>query len=92
MLIEQPPAARYGEIEVDGVKYKFRVTKTSGLKTTVVLLNYFTEKYVKEITGVPKKTPIGAMIDIGKNKVLLLRSEIKPPVYWGKALHYSKRK
>jgi hypothetical protein len=91
MLVERPPVPRYGEIEVDGVKYKFRVKKSTQKFSQVVLLNYVTEKYVKEIFRVPKDLSIGTKIETAENKVLLLRSEVKPPAHWGKAYHYSKR-
>lgn len=91
MLVQRPPTPQYGEIEVDGVKYKFRVKKSTPKYSQVVLLNYITEKYVKEIFKVPKDLPIGAPVT-GEHKLLLLRSEIKPSAFWGKAYHYSKRK
>ena len=92
MLVERPPVPRYGKIEVDGIKYKFRVKKSTPKYSQVILLNYITEKYVMELLKVPKDLPIGAKIDTGKNTLLLLRSEVKPPTFWGKAYHYSKRK
>jgi hypothetical protein len=92
MLVERPPTPRYGEIEVNGVKYKYRVKKSTQFYSQVVLLNYVTEEYVKELIKVPKNLTIGAMVDVKGSKVCLLRSEIKPPAFWGKAYHYSKRK
>jgi hypothetical protein len=93
MLIERPPVPRYGEIEVDGMKYKFRVKKSTPSYAQVVLLNYVTEEYVKELIKVPKNLTIGALVEIKDNhKVCLLRSEVKPPAFWGKAYHYSKRR
>ena len=92
MLVERPPEPRYGEIEVDGVKYKFRTKKLTPKYAQIDLLNYITEVYVKEIHRVPKDLPIGAPIVLKENKVCLFRSEVKPPVHWGKALSYNKRK
>lgn len=93
MLIERPPTPRYGEIQVDGVKYKFRVKKSTQLYAQIVLLDYITEEYVRELIKVPKKLTIGAMVEIkDSHKVCLLKSEVKPPAFWGKAYNYSKRK
>lgn len=92
MLVQPPPKPQYGEIEVDSVKYKFRLKKSNKTWGHIVLLNSITEKFVKEIIKVPKNLTIGAPVDTGEHKLCLLRSEIKPPVYWGKALHYNKRK
>ena len=92
MLVQPPPEPRYGEIEVDSVKYKFRLKKSNKTWGHIVLLNFITEKFVKELIKVPKNLTIGAPVDTGENKLCLLRSEIKPPLYWGKALHYSRRR
>lgn len=96
MLVERPPRPRYGVIKVDDMTYKFRVKKTVGMFCHVTLLDYVTEKYVREIFRVPKDLSIGAPLLIakgaGEEKVCLMRSEVKPPMYWGKALHYGKRK
>lgn len=93
MLVEKPPTPRYGEIEVDGVKYKFRVKKSTPKFSQVVLMNYITEAYIMEIFKVPRDLSIGAKIITAKeNEILLLKSEIKPPAHWGKAYHYSRRK
>ncbi len=93
MLVEKPLGPHYGVIEVDGVKYKFRVKKSTPKFCQVVLMDYITEAYVMEIFKVPRDLSIGAKITTAKdNKVLLLKSEVKPPAHWGKAYHYSKRK
>lgn len=92
MLVQPPPKPRYGEIEVDGVKYKFYLKRSTPKYGHINLLNYVTEKFVKELIKVPKNLTVGAPFNMGENKICLLRSEIKPSIYWGKALHYNKRK
>jgi len=93
MLVQKPPTPRYGEIEVDGVKYKFSVKKTFKQKhCQISIYGYVNEEYVTEIMKVPKNLSIGAPIQLAENKVCLLRSEVKPAIYWSKAARYFKRR
>ena len=84
MLVQQPLKAKLGKILVDKVEYQFKLVKTYKMWAYIELYDAINEKrFIRQIT-VPKDIAIGAPITLDDGICCLLRSEIKPPIWWTK--------